>query len=136
MPDSRLDVPGVVLLAAGVLGLVWALVRGEPAGWTSGEVLGAAAAGLALLAGFALWERRARHPLLPPRLLRVRGFTAGNVAIALTFAALFSAVFFYGQLLQVVMAESPAGGRRPADGVDRHLPRVRAGGRCAGRPDR
>ena len=109
VPDSRLDVPGVALLAGGVLGLVWALVRGEPAGWTSAEVLGAAAAGLALLAAFAAWERRATHPLLPPRLLRGRGFTAGNVAMVFTFAALFSAVFFYGQLLQVVMGESPLG---------------------------
>ncbi len=109
MPDSRLDVPGVVLLGAGVLGLVWALVRGGPAGWTSAEVLGAAAAGLALLAGFAAWERRATHPLLPPRLLQRRGFTAGNVVVALTFAPLFSAVFFYGQLLQVVVGESPLG---------------------------
>ena len=109
VPDSRLDVPGVVLLGAGVLGLVWALVRGGPAGWTSAEVLGAAAAGLALLAGFAAWERRATHPLLPPRLLQRHGFIAGNFAVALTFAPLFSAVFFYGQLLQVVVGESPLG---------------------------
>jgi EmrB/QacA subfamily drug resistance transporter len=107
VPDSRLDVPGVVLLGAGVLGIVWSLVRGEPAGWTSTEVVGTAAAGLALLAAFAAWERRATHPLLPPRLLRLRGFTAGNAVIALTFASLFSAVFFYGQLLQVVLGESP-----------------------------
>ena len=107
VPGTRLDVPGVLLLSTGVLGLVWAVVRGEPAGWTSGEVLGAGAAGLALLGGFAWWERRARQPLLPPRLLRLRGFTAGNLASGLTLAALFSAVFFYGQVLQVVMAESP-----------------------------
>ena len=109
VPDSRLDVPGVALLAGGVLGLVWTLVRGESAGWASGEVLGAAAVGLLLLAGFAVWEGRATYPLLPPRLLRVRGFAAGNAAIFLTFAALFSAVFFYGQLLQIVMAQSPLG---------------------------
>ena len=92
-----------------MLGIVWALVRGESAGWTSGEVFGATSLGLVLLAGFAAWERRAAYPLLPPRLLRMRGFAAGNAAIFLTFAALFSAVFFYGQLLQVVMAESPLG---------------------------
>ena len=107
VPGSRLDVPGVVLLAGGVLGALWALVRGEASGWTSAEVLGAAVAGVGLLVGFAVWERRAAHPILPPRLLRLRGFVAGNVASALTVAALFSAVFFYGQLLQVVMAESP-----------------------------
>ena len=99
----------MALLAGGVLGLLWAVVRGGPAGWASGDVLGAGAVGLLLLAAFGWWERRATHPLLPPRLLRVRGFAAGNAAIAFTFAALFSAVFFYGQLLQVVMAESPLG---------------------------
>ena len=109
VPESRLDVPGVALLAGGVLGIVWALVRGGPAGWTSTEVLGTAAGGVLLVAAFVGWERRAAYPLIPPRLLRVRGFAAGNAAIFLTFAALFSAVFFYGQLLQVVMAESPLG---------------------------
>jgi predicted MFS family arabinose efflux permease len=108
VPDSRLDLPGVALLAAGVLGLVWSLVRGETAGWTSVEVLGMSALGVALLAGFAAWERRAAHPLLPPRLLRLPGFTSGNVASALTLASLFSAVFFYAQLVQVVMGESPS----------------------------
>ena len=107
VPGTRFDLPGVGLLSVGVLGVVWALVRGETAGWTSLEVLGTGIAGLALLAGFAAWEGRAPHPLLPPRLLRVRGFAAGNVASTLTVASLFSAVFFYGQLMQVVMAESP-----------------------------
>jgi MFS family permease len=65
--------------------------------------------GVALLAGFAWWERRAPHPLLPPRLLHVRGFAAGNVAVALTVAPLFSAVFFYGQLLQVVVGHDALG---------------------------
>jgi len=109
VPESRLDLAGVGLLAGGVLGVVWALVRGGAAGWASAEVLGAAAGGVVLLAILAFWERRAAAPLLPPRLLRVRGFVAGNIAIALTFAALFSAVFFYGQLLQVVTGQSPLG---------------------------
>jgi EmrB/QacA subfamily drug resistance transporter len=107
VPDSRLDVPGVALLSGGVLGLVWALVRGEAAGWSSAEVLGSAAAGALLLGGFAVWQRRAAYPVLPPRLLRVRGFTAGNLAMALTVAPLFAAVFFYGQLFQVVLGEDP-----------------------------
>ena len=107
VPGSRLDLTGVALLATGVLGLVWSLVRGETAGWASAEVVGMSALGLALLAGFAFWERRAAHPLLPPRLLRRRGFASGNLASGLTMAALFAAVFFYAQLMQVVMGESP-----------------------------
>jgi len=108
VPDSQLDLPGVTVLAAGVLGIVWALVRGETAGWTSVEVVGMSALGVALLAGFATWERRAAHPLLPPRLLQRPGFTSGNLASALTMASLFSAVFFYAQLMQVVVGESPS----------------------------
>ena len=109
VPESRLDVPGVALLGTGVLGVVWALVRGESAGWTSREVLGAGLGGLATLAGFAAWQRRAPYPLLPPRLLQRRGFTAGNLVMVFTVAPLFSAVFFYGQLLQFVAGESPLG---------------------------
>ena len=107
VPGSRLDLTGVALLATGVLGLVWSLVRGETAGWASAEVVGISALGLALLAGFTFWERRAAHPLLPPRLVRRRGFASGNLASGLTVAALFAAVFFYAQLMQVVMGESP-----------------------------
>ncbi len=109
VPGTRLDAPGVVLLGGSVFALVWALVRGEAAGWTSPEVLGSALAGVVAIAGFVAWERRAPHPLLPMRLVRLRGFNAGNLSIALTFASLFSGVFFYGQLISVVMGESPLG---------------------------
>ena len=55
---------------------------------------------------------------------------------ALTFAALFSAVFFYGQLLQVVMAESPLGaGVRLMAWTGTFLVLLPVG-RCARRPDR
>ena len=105
MPEStgasrRLDLPGVVLVTAASFGVVWGLVRGNAAGWTSAEVAGALAAGLVLLAAFVAWERRSPAPMLPPRLFRLRAFSAGNGAIFLTFASLFAAVFFLAQFLQ------------------------------------
>jgi EmrB/QacA subfamily drug resistance transporter len=99
-PDTSLDIRGLGLITAGSLGLVWGLVRGNQAGWTSAEVLGALAGGALLVAGFVAWERRAREPMVPMRLFRERSFSAGNAAIFLTFASLFGAVFFYAQLLQ------------------------------------
>ena len=39
--------------------------------------------------------------MLPPALWRSRAFSAGNAAIFLTFASLFTGVFFFAQLLQV-----------------------------------
>ena len=104
--ETGLDVPGLALVTTGALGLVWGLVRGNDAGWDSGEVLGALAGGAVLVAAFVAWERRAREPMLPMRLFRDRSFAAGNAAIFLTFASLFTGVFFFAQLLQAALGYS------------------------------
>jgi EmrB/QacA subfamily drug resistance transporter len=106
-PPARLDLPGVVLVTGGALGLVWGLVRGNAAGWASAEVLGALGAGLALVAGFVAWERRAPAPMLPLGLFRARAFAAGNTAVFFMFASLFGAVFFMAQFLQTAQGDGP-----------------------------
>src|SRR5213079_3298562 len=98
---------GLTLVTSGALGLVWGMVRGNQAGWTSPEVIGSLAAGALLVGGFVAWELRAREPMLPMRFFRNRSFSAGNAAIFLTFASLFAAVFFYGQLLQTALGYGP-----------------------------
>jgi EmrB/QacA subfamily drug resistance transporter len=107
--DSSLDLRGLALVTGGVLGLVWALVRGNQAGWGSPEVLGTLAVGALLIAAFVAWELRAREPMLPMGFFRSRAFSAGNAAIFLTFASLFGAVFFYAQLLQTGLGYGPLG---------------------------
>ena len=74
--------------------------------------------------------------MLPPRLFRSRAFTAGNAAIFLTFASLFTGVFFFAQLLQVVLGHDAlgAGLRLLPWTVDLH--HRGTGRRRAGRPDR
>src|SRR5829696_2511017 len=57
--DSALDIRGLLLVTGGALGIVWGLVRGNPDGWGSVEVVGSLALGLALVAGFVAWELRA-----------------------------------------------------------------------------
>jgi EmrB/QacA subfamily drug resistance transporter len=104
-----LDVPGLILVSAGSFGLLWGLVRGNEHGWGSGEVLGALIGGVVLVLLFAAWQRRAPFPMLPPELFGSRAFTAGNLAIFLTFAALFTGVFFFAQLLQVVLGYDALG---------------------------
>jgi len=106
---ARPDLPGLVLIAASMLGIVWALVRSGSAGWGSGEVLGTLAGGLVLLAAFVGWELRTRQPMLPMRLFRVREFSAGNASALLLTASLFSTVFFLAQYLQVSQGYSPLG---------------------------
>jgi EmrB/QacA subfamily drug resistance transporter len=106
-PDTTLDGPGVVLITGAVLGVVWALARGNAAGWASAEVLGALGIGGLLLIGFVAWERRAPEPMLPLRLLRRPGFVAGNLATIGMFIKVFGGVFFFSQFLQNALGFTP-----------------------------
>jgi EmrB/QacA subfamily drug resistance transporter len=109
LSPSRLDLPGVALVSAGLLGVVFGLVRGNAHGWTSAQVLGPIVAGVILLAAFAAWERRAAAPMLPLRLFASRGFTATNVASFLFSAGMFGSIFLLAQFLQVADHYSPLG---------------------------
>jgi EmrB/QacA subfamily drug resistance transporter len=104
---AALDLPGLALITGAAFGIVWALVRGNAAGWGSPEVLGTLIGGVVLTAAFVLWELRAPQPMLPMRLFRSREFAAGNASNLLMYAALFSAVFFMAQYLQVTLGQSP-----------------------------
>ena len=99
-PGAALDLPGLVLVTCAALGAVWGLVRGHVAGWASGEVLVALAAGLLLAIGFVAWERRAREPMLPMRLFRSRAFSSGIAASFLFCAPMYGTLFFLPQFLQ------------------------------------
>src|SRR5581483_9935578 len=98
---------GLGLASAGLLGIVWGLVRGNAAGWVSGEVAGSLAAGAALLAGFVVWELRAPSPMLPMRFFRNRTFALTNVVSLLMFFGMFGSIFLLAQFLQTVQGYGP-----------------------------
>jgi EmrB/QacA subfamily drug resistance transporter len=100
------DLAGLALASAGLLGIVWAVVRGNDAGWAAAETLGPGLLGLLLLAGFARWQRTAAAPMLPPALFASRSFKAANAASFLMLAGLFCAAFVVPQYLQTVLGRS------------------------------
>jgi predicted MFS family arabinose efflux permease len=106
-PDPALDLPGLVLVTGAAFGMVWALVRGNAAGWGSTEVTGALAAGIALAVAFLAGELRARQPMLPMRLFRSRPFTSGTAAIFFLWGSALGTVFFMAQFLQTALHYSP-----------------------------
>ena len=108
-PRTAIDVTGLLLVSGGAFGVVWGLVRGNQSGWGSPEVITALVAGVVLLGVFVRWQVQTPTPMLPPQLFRSRAFTAGNAAIFLTFASLFTGVFFFAQLLQVVLGHDALG---------------------------
>ncbi len=135
-PASAVDLPGLALVTAAALGLVWGLVRGNTAGWGSAEVIGTLAGGAVAAVAFAAWERRAAHPMLPVRLFRSPAFSAGNIAIFAINASLAGVIFLMPQYQQVVAGQDPlgAGLRLLPWGIAPLL--IAPTGWRAGRPDR
>jgi EmrB/QacA subfamily drug resistance transporter len=106
-PAARLDVTGLLLAGAGLLGLTWALVHAATAGWASGQVIGPLAAGAALIGLFAWWEHRAPSPMLQLEIFRHRRFAAANGISFLIYASLFGAVFLMAQFFQSAQQMTP-----------------------------
>ncbi|OUC94320.1 MFS transporter [Streptosporangium minutum] len=115
---ETLDIVGGVTGTAGLAALIYGIMHSTDHGWTSAPVLGPAVAGLLLLAVFIVVEARfATHPMMPLRLLRIRGVAVGNgmlllfggIAIAMWyFTALFlQNVLGYGAL-QAGLGQTPA----------------------------
>ena len=124
---ARLDLPGLALASAGLLGVVFGVVRGNPAGWGSLEVVAPIAAGAALLVAFVAWELRAPAPMLPMRFFRSRAFAATNgVSLAMTFG-IFGSIFLLAQFFQTRAGLLAARGGPAHAAVDGHADVRRAG---------
>jgi EmrB/QacA subfamily drug resistance transporter len=106
-PADRLDLPGLGLASAGLLGIVWGLVRGNSVGWSSPEIVGSLVAGVIVLALFVLWELRAPAPMLPMRFFRNRTFALTNVSSLFMFFGMFGSIFLLIQFFQTVQGYSP-----------------------------
>ncbi len=110
-PDVRrkIDWVGLVTFSAALVLLVYALVDGNSAGWTSAEILGLLAGAAVLLVVFCVVELRVHQPMLELRLFRRAGFCGtqiGNFAISASLYALFLYLTLY---LQDVLHFSPLG---------------------------
>ncbi|MFI9046225.1 MFS transporter [Streptomyces sp. NPDC053427] len=103
----RLDVPGAVL-ATGGLGLVaYGIVQTETDGWVSASALLPLAAGLVVIGAFIAVEARAKAPLMPLGLFRLRSVSSANAAMVLSGAAMFSMWYFLSLYTQNVLAYTP-----------------------------
>src|SRR4051795_9231988 len=105
--DSSLDLPGLALASTGLLGIVWALVRGNANGWTSTGIVAPLVGGFVLLGAFLWWESRASAPMLPLHFFRDRTFALTNVASLFMFFGMFGSIFFLAQFFQTVQGYSP-----------------------------
>lgn len=95
---GAVDLPGAALTVLGLGLLVGPLIEAARLpGWA---VAVGALAGLAVLAGFVAYERRAPRPMLPPGLFAIRTFAAANAVTFAVYAALAAASFLLTLVLQ------------------------------------
>ena len=103
---GRLDVLGLVLAAAGVVGITYGLSESEGAGsFTAPSVLGPVLAGIVLLGLFILRSRRTTHPLLDLTLFRNPAFRAASIVTFCLGAALFGAMILMPLYFQTVRGQ-------------------------------
>ncbi|WP_267244278.1 MFS transporter [Streptomyces sp. PR69] len=103
----RLDLPGAVLVTAGLGTLAYGIVQTEASGWTAPGTLLPLLAGVALLAVFVAVESRTERPLMPLKLFRARSVSAANVAMLMLGSASFAMWYFMTLFAQNVLDYSP-----------------------------
>ena len=112
LPKSRrpgtppLDLLGAALSAVALTGIVFALIEGVDAGWTSPAVLGAATVGIAAGVSFFAVELRRAQPLFDVRVLVRPRVAVGAVAILAAYIASLGMLFLIPQYVQYVQDKS------------------------------
>ena len=101
------DLAGAVLVTAGMLLLLYALIEAPDVGWGTTRTIGELAAALLILVAFAAHELRARNPLVPFSIFHIKGLAAANLTQLITFGGLYSMFFFLSLYMQNVLGYSP-----------------------------
>ncbi len=106
--DTKVDWWGATFITGGTTALMLLLsLGGKEFGWNSGWTYGLGAVSLVLFGLAVVAERRAADPILPPHLFRNHTFVLTGVASLLVGAAMFGALMFLPQYLQIVKGMSP-----------------------------
>ncbi len=103
---GNFDAVGAALVTAGMLLLVYALVKAPSVGWGRARTIAELAGAAALLAAFVVNERRHPNPLAPLSIFRIRGLAAANLTQVIAMAGFYSMFFFVTLYVQDVLGYS------------------------------
>ena len=101
--EVQIDWWGAILLVAGVSCILLATqLGGSTYPWSSWQVIGLFVLGALIVTGFAFWESVAPEPIIPLALFRLQIFTVSNIISFVSGVAMFGALAFLPQYLQLV----------------------------------
>jgi predicted MFS family arabinose efflux permease len=98
---------GATTVTAGLLVLVYDIIKAQSWGWTSAQTLGFFALAAVLLATFVVVESRSKAPLIRLSIFRIRSLTAANVAMLFVMSGLFAMFYFASIYVQEILGWSP-----------------------------
>ena len=104
---TSLDLAGAISVTAGLIVLVYAIVKAETNGWGSATTLVLAAVAFALLVAFVFIERRHPAPLIRLGIFRIRSLSVANGVMLLAAGGLFAFFFFSTLYVQLILGYSP-----------------------------
>jgi EmrB/QacA subfamily drug resistance transporter len=104
---NSLDLPGAVLVTGGLMTLVYALVKAPSVGWTQHTSLTYFAISIVALTAFIINEGRAKHPLMPLRIFKIRNLAGADTLQLFMAAGMFSIFFFTTLYMQDILGYSP-----------------------------
>jgi EmrB/QacA subfamily drug resistance transporter len=94
---GRIDWVGSLLVTASLMSAIYAIVQASGHGWASSSVFGFGGLSAALMAAFLAVEARIENPIMPLRVLRVRGLVSSSVVRGFLVTGMYS-TFFLGTL--------------------------------------
>lgn len=103
----KLDVPGTLLVSAGLFCVVYGFSNAETHAWSDVDTWGFLVVGAVLVAAFAWWQTRAAHPLLPLRVVLDRDRGASFLAMFISGAGMFGVFLFLTYYLQQILGYTP-----------------------------
>jgi EmrB/QacA subfamily drug resistance transporter len=104
--SRNFDFLGALLVTAGMLVLIYTLVKAPQIGWGDARTIGGLAGAAALLVAFAVNEGRHRNPLFPFSILRIKGLAAADLTQVVAVAGTYSMFFFVTLYMQDVLGFS------------------------------
>jgi EmrB/QacA subfamily drug resistance transporter len=102
----RLDWLGTAVFSVGLFALIFALIRGNPEGWSSPLIVGMLAGAGALLVAFVLIEARAPRPTFDLTLFRKPSFIGASLAAFVLSVSMFSMFLYLALYLQNILGYS------------------------------
>lgn len=104
---NDLDLPGALLVTSGLMVLVYGLTKAPGWGWLDAKTLTFLFSSLILLVAFVFNEARAKNPLVPLSVFRIRNITGANLTQLPITASMFAMFFFLSLYVQQILGYSP-----------------------------